>query len=275
MLTTETISLTQVVSLAVAGVLCICLPVAAAIYWCKTRRARIAPLFVGMLTFILFAQVLESALHYVCLLSDNAVSRAIGGSTVLYMLYGALAAGVFEETGRYVAFRTLLRRYPERDAAVTYGIGHGGWEAIQVVGISFVLYAMAAQLVRSGNLDAVNALLSTGRGGASVDSAQQLEQLLGLIREATPLTCALSVAERIFAMLLHIALSIFVFVAARDKTKRRYVLLAIVLHAVADAPVALGQRGVLPGWAVELWIAVFALWCLRAARKRYLELLDA
>ena len=52
-----------------------------------------------------------------------ALARAIAGSPYLYMLYGALAAGVFEETGRYIAFRWLIgkRRYPERDTAVTYG----------------------------------------------------------------------------------------------------------------------------------------------------------
>ena len=69
-------------------------------------------------------------LHYLCILSDNAVSRAILSSPWLYMLYGALTAGIFEECGRFCMYKTVMRRYDGRAAAVTAGIGHGGIEAM-------------------------------------------------------------------------------------------------------------------------------------------------
>ena len=42
MLTSETISLWQVIFLALTSVLCIGLPVAAAVYWRKTHHARLS-----------------------------------------------------------------------------------------------------------------------------------------------------------------------------------------------------------------------------------------
>ena len=266
MLTNETISLWQVLFLALTSVLCIGLPVAAAVYWRKTHHARLFPLLVGALIFVVFARVLEAGLHYFCIIADNPVSRAINASTWLYAIYGALAAGIFEEMGRYFAFRTLLRKYPERDTAVTYGIGHGGIESILLLGVNFALLAVIAQFARSGNMPAI---LSLVKG----DSAQA-QQLLSQIGGFTPGTCVLTVIERVFALLMQIALSIFVFVAARDKTQRSYLPFAIALHAIADIPAAMYQRGVLPMFVVELFFAVFSLYALRSARKCYLEMTD-
>ena len=79
-------------------------------------------------------QLLEQVLHYAFLISDNAVSRAIAANPGLYVLYAGLAAGLFEETGRFMAFKYLLRRSGGRETAVSYGLGHGGYECLAVSG---------------------------------------------------------------------------------------------------------------------------------------------
>ena len=244
------------------------LPIGTLLWWRGTRRAKLTPFFAGALVFVVFALVLEPMLHRYCILGDNAVARAINGNPYLYMLYGALAAGVFEETGRYLAFRLLLskRRFPERDTAVMYGVGHGGIETMLLVGVNYGLYAALALLLRSGDYSAALALTGGDAAGLSV--------LLGQLGQLTPGMCALAMLERVSGFLLQIALSCFVFLAARDKAQRSWFPFAIALHAIADMPVALYQQGMLPLWAVELWLAVFALYALRSARKCYLELTD-
>ena len=244
------------------------LPIGTLLWWRRTRKAKLTPFFAGMLVFAVFALVLEPLLHRVCVLGDNDVARAINANPYLYMLYGALAAGVFEETGRYIAFRLLLtkRRFPERDTAVVYGAGHGGIEAMLLLGVTYGLYATIALLSRSGDYSTALALA----GGEAGD----LAMMLGRLDQLTPGVCAVAMVERVIAFLLQIALSCFVFLAARDKTQRSWFPFAIALHAIADMPAALYQRGMLPLWAVELWCAVFALYALRSARKCYLELMD-
>jgi len=262
------ISVATIVWLAVAAAWCVLLPVALLIWWRRTRRARVLPFFVGALVFIVFALGLENLLHQVCVYGDNPVSRAINGNVWLYMLYGGLAAGVFEETGRYVAFRWIIgkKKYPGRDTAVTYGIGHGGIESILLLGVNMALFTVLAALLRTGNHEAA---LSLAKGDAAA-----LAQLVGQLGQFTPGYCILNMLERAGAVILHIALSVWVFLAARDKTQRSWFPFAIVLHAIADMPAALYQKGLLPLGIVELWLWVVALYALRSARKCYLEAMD-
>lgn len=92
-----------------SGALCsTALPVTLLLWLRCRRRAKLTPFFVGALVFIVFALFLEPLAHWFFLLSDNALSHAINESSYLYALYSALAAGIFEETGRYVASRFLL-----------------------------------------------------------------------------------------------------------------------------------------------------------------------
>ena len=247
MVTTATL-----VWLVIGAVFAFALPISLLVWWRKTRKAKLLPFFVGAAAFVVFAVVLETLLHQVCVFGDNAVSRAINANPYLYMLYGGLAAGVFEETGRYVAFHRLLRpnRFPGRDTAVTYGIGHGGIEAMLTLGLGYAaLY------------------LTSGAG----ENLALLADAVGAITTAVVLAAML---ERVSAMILHIALSCFVFLAVRGKGQWTWFPFAVLLHAMADMPAALYQRGVLPLWPVELWTLVVALFSLYSARKQYLEEMD-
>ena len=263
MVTTATI-----VWLAVSAAWCILLPIALLIWWRRTRKAKLLPALAGALVFLVFARGLEAGLHMVCIMGDNPVARAINASPWLYMLYGGLAAGIFEETGRYVAFRWIIgkKRFPERDTAVTYGIGHGGIESILLLGVTFALYAVLAVFALKGDYEGALALT---KGDAAT-----LAMLMGQIGQITPVTCLLNMVERTGAILFHIALSCFVFLAARDRTQRSWFPFAIALHAIADMPAALYQRGMLPLWSIELWLWVVTLYALRSARKCYLEMMD-
>ena len=244
------------------------LPIGLLVWWRRTRRAKLLPFFVGAAVFVVFALVLETLLHQVCVFGDNAVSRAISANPYLYMLYGGLAAGVFEETGRYIAFRWLIgkRRYPERDTAVTYGIGHGGIEAMLTLGTAYATMIVIALYLRHGNQSAALAML----GG----SAEALSTYIAALGQLTPGTVLLAMIERGGGMILHIALSIFVFLAVRDRRQWTWFPFAVALHAIADMPAALYQRGLLPLSAVEIWAWVVALYALRSARKQYLEAMD-
>ena len=263
MVTTATL-----VWLCIGAVFAFALPIGLLVWWRKTRKAKLLPFFVGALIWFMFAGTLEQLLHSAVLLGDNALARAIAGSPYLYMLYGGLAAGIFEETGRYVAFRWLIgkRRYPGRDTAVTYGIGHGGIEAMLILGATYATYLVLALCWNRGNEPAALALA----GG----SAEALSMYRTALEQLTPGMCAVAMLERAGTLLFHIALSIFVFLAARDRRQWTWFPFAILLHAIADMPAALYQRGILPLAATEIWVWVVALYALRSARKQYLEAMD-
>ena len=262
-----TVPTSSLVAMGAAAAFCVLLPVGVLVRWRRTERARLLPALWGALTFLLFARGLETGLHYFCILSDNAVSRVILSSPWLYMLYGALAAGIFEECGRFCMYKTVMRRYDGRAAAVTAGIGHGGIEAISITAVSLALYFVSALYWNAGDTDALLKL------AGSMEAVQTLAASFG---KYTVGYCLLACLERVSAMLLHISLSVFVFAAARSRAKRGYLAFAIGLHAIFDMPAALYQFGYIKQlFPFELWLAVCSLYALRSARKCYLEECDA
>ena len=67
---------------------------------------------------MLFALILEPVLHNLVL--GSAAGAAIQENILLYGLYGGLAAGVFEETGRLMAFRFVLKKQGKRITALSF-----------------------------------------------------------------------------------------------------------------------------------------------------------
>ncbi len=200
----------------------ILLPIGLLAWWKKRTGAKLWCFLAGALCFLLFAMVLEQALHIVCLTGENRISEIILGSPAAYMLYGSLAAGLFEETGRLFGFRLLLRRHREKACAVAYGIGHGGIEVLLILGAGYLTLLLAQAGLMPGSEDAIAGLRA---------SAEAI----------TFATAGTAMFERISAMMIHIGLSMIVFVAAKQKGKFRFYPLAILLHAAADAPAALYQ----------------------------------
>ncbi len=223
------------------AVFSIVFPLGCMLWWKKRSGEKIGPFAVGALCFLLFAMFLEQISHTIFLVINSPLSRFIRGSAVAYMLYGALAAGFFEETGRLIGFKVMLKPHTEKECSVAYGIGHGGIEVVVVLGLTYLVYFLASCGVIIGN-----------------DSSNDL--ILGAAA-SIPLNMIISsMIERIFTMFIHVGLSMMVFTAAREKGKMWLYALAILLHALVDAPAALYQFGVpIPFDAIELYVIIAAI----------------
>lgn len=99
-------------SLIITVVLMIAIPVAFFICWRRKHKQQtnIRYLIAGAVGFIVSARVLELGVHYFCILADNPVSRFIIGNTAAYVLYGTIMAGVFEECGRHIVLKYVMKR---------------------------------------------------------------------------------------------------------------------------------------------------------------------
>ncbi|MBQ9322755.1 MAG: YhfC family intramembrane metalloprotease, partial [Clostridia bacterium] len=75
------------------------------LFYYKKRGAQVLPFFIGCAVFVVFALILEALVHNI-VLKGLPVGEKIMGNTLLYALYGGLMAGLFEETGRFLAFKT-------------------------------------------------------------------------------------------------------------------------------------------------------------------------
>ena len=255
----------SVPALIITIILMIAIPVLFFVFWRRKHKGQtnISYLIAGAIGFIVSARMLELGVHYFCIIQDNPVSRIINGSTVVFVLYGIIMAGVFEECGRYIVLKYIMKKNHTRENAVLYGIGHGGIEILAVILPLMITYLAIAVLFSGGDVEnALSSLKITEETAAaalpSVQAAAAFDY--GMM--------VMNVVERLFAMLIHIGLTVIVFYGIRN-AKKGFLPLAILLHMLADTFPALYQRGVLPLWAVEVWVAVWVAVIAVIAGKLY------
>ena len=258
----------SVPALIITVILMVVIPAAFFLCWRRKHKAQtnIRWLIAGAVGFILSARVLELGVHYFCILADNPVSRFINGNTAAYVLYGTLMAGLFEECGRHIILKYILKKNRSRENAVLYGIGHGGIEILTVLLPGMITYLAAAVLFSAGDTEnALRVLNITEENAAAALPAVQAAAAFGY-----PMM-AMNVFERLLAMFVHIGLTVIVYDGV-VRAKKGRLPLAILLHMLADTAPALYQRGVVPLWAVELWGAVWAAAIMILAVRCYREL---
>lgn len=143
-MTEPLISTGKLICILVSAVVGAAVPLGLLLWWRKKTGASIASAFCGAIIFVVFVYLLESALHQLCMFGDTGVSAFIKGHNWAYVLYAGLAAGIFEETGRFVAFKLILKKKRARRESIMYGIGHGGVESILVCSMSMISVAVMA-----------------------------------------------------------------------------------------------------------------------------------
>jgi uncharacterized membrane protein YhfC len=252
-------------SLTITVILMIAIPVCFFICWRRKHKeqTKISWLIAGAAGFVISARILEVGVHYFCIVADNPVSRFINGNTAAFVLYGITMAGIFEECGRLIILKYILKKDRTRENAVIYGIGHGGIEILTVLLPAMILYLAIAVMFLQGDTEtALKTLNITEETAAaalpSVQAAAAFDYAM----------MAMNVMERLLAMLIHIGLTVIVYYGVVN-AKKFCLPAAILLHMLADTFPALYQRGILPLCAVEMWAAFWTLMIMHIAVKLY------
>ena len=231
------VPVSSLILMAVDAVLGIAVPVCLAVWLMRKYRARLSTILIGAGTFIVFALVLESIMHQLVLKGPN--GPAIMGNTLLFAVYGGLAAGVFEETGRFLSMKFLLKKEPSTALpGIAYGIGHGGAEMLIIFGITMISNFVVSALINAGLSGILFAKVPE-------DAAAQLQAQLNQLQTVGAGTLLIGLWERISALVLHLGLSMLVWVAVRKGGKWLWLFpAAVALHAIVDAGVVMLQKSV-------------------------------
>ena len=218
----------SIVTMAFCALIGIATPIVLA--WWLVKKYKVQPLtiLVGAGVFILFALVLESLVHQVVL--KGPYGPAILGNVWYYALYGGLMAGIFEETGRFLAMKHLLKKAPDKAlTGVAYGIGHGGAEMILLFGITMISNIVLSVMINTGAADTVIA-------SAPAQAQEQVQAQFAQLQSASAGSFLLGIWERVSALILQISLSIIVWTAVRKGGKWIWLFpAAILLHFIVDA----------------------------------------
>ena len=202
----------NIIAIIVTLIIAIGLPIFLFIIIRKKTKADISVFFIGCGVFLVFAMILEQIPHYFCLVMDSPVSQFLNSHTIVYALYGGLMAGIFEETGRFLAMKFCMKKKMRPANALMYGAGHGGMEAILIIGLAYCSNLVCAYMINAGVFQTV------------ITDENALQQTLSALEPlvSTPAYMfLLAGVERIMAVLIQLSASVVVFAAVANK-KRWY-----------------------------------------------------
>lgn len=227
-------------------------------YSCETRAS-----WIGCAVFIVFALILENVVNNVLL--QCGVGGIVQRNILIYGLYSGVMAALFEDVGRFLAFKTVLRKSNGNDCnALMYAVGHGGFELFLLLILPMLSYAAYAVTVNAGNAQ-------TLFEGITEQQAAILTDTLSQLSSASPLVFLLSPCERIAALAVQFSMSVLVWFAAKNPARTALLPLALVLHTAINAVSILltaCQVSIFPATlAVCVVAALYAILALRVWKQ--------
>ncbi len=212
-------------------VLMLVIPLVLGVYLARRLKGEWRIFGIGAITFI-GSQVLHIPFNlwvlspYLEKMGWNGVQSGV--SLVVAAVFLGLSAGVFEETARYLIFRTWLKDRRDWCSALMFGAGHGGTEAI-IVGILALATLIQIMTLRGADL-------------ATVVPADQLDLAEAQIEAFWALpwyAVLLGALERASAIALHLGATVLVLQAFTRK-HIGWFFAAIAWHASLDAVAVYG-----------------------------------
>lgn len=229
----------------------------------RRRHARMAgPLVAGALAFYVSQMIIRIPLLQFGLpfLQKQGIELPKG---FLYLLALSLSAGLFEETARVGAFRLLIKERRTWASGVAFGIGHGGIEAILLVGMTYVNNLVLSTLYNRGTL---NAFLE---GKVPPDTISAIVTALTGTSADQFFAAGL---ERLMTMAIHIALSLIILEGMIKGHTWLSWLLAVLLHGgvnlMSSGLVAAGF-GIWWSEAALLVVSVAAVYHIFTSKNRF------
>jgi uncharacterized membrane protein YhfC len=218
----------------------------------------------GIVIFFLFQVISRIPLVTVAQIALAKPLKESVGFQWVWLVILVVTAGLFEEVGRYVGYRTFMRREEKTwNKAVMYGLGHGGLESILLVGLG-----------GAANLITLIALTTKPLSGLPSGQRAAVANLLATAAAQPGWFPLLGAWERLWTLPAHVALSVLVLQVFR-RHNIGWLWLAIAGHALLDgASVGLLQvlpKGLSAYLIVEGVVALFgllAIWIIFRLRDR-------
>lgn len=203
----------------------ILLPLVLAFYLTRKFSLPWKLVLAGALTFIA-SQILHIPVVYglTALFTNNILSIPAAWTTIFNATVLGLLAGIFEETARWVLYKFVLKQAKTWNEGVLVGAGHGGVEAILLGGLALAsVLSMIA--MRNADLSAF---------GVPADQLELAKKQVADFWSAPAYMAFLGLIERVFAVCLHLSLSVMVLYSVVYR-KPVWFWAALLWHAIVDA----------------------------------------
>ncbi len=257
------------------GILCIGIPIGGYLYF-RVKPVRYIGIFIaGALSFYLTQMVVRIPILQLALPKMEWYVNLAGKEGFLYPVGIALflggTAALFETFGRFITLNYLLQKRLSYRSGIIHGLGHGGIEAILLVGLNHLIYGGYSLMLNAGNANPMTAIVP-----------MEQQQVLKDILVQTPSDQFFAAGfERVMTIFLHVALSLLVTVGIVKGKKWLYILIVFFAHMFVDASVVIAGNYTNSVWVLEAMIFVYGMislivvWKLKGTINDGIDIEDA
>ncbi|HVN14239.1 MAG TPA: YhfC family glutamic-type intramembrane protease [Anaerolineales bacterium] len=203
----------------------IALPVLLGIYLARKFKLSWKLFLAGGLTFIA-SQVLHIPLltGLTALFKNGTLpSPPAAWSTTFNAVLLGLLAGIFEETARFILFKFFLKQTHTWNEGLFIGLGHGGTEAI-ILGLAAAAGFINMIVLRNVDISKLP---------ISAEQIMTLKQQVTAYWSVPYYVAILGLVERVFAISLHLSLSVMVLYSVLKK-QSGWFWFALLWHSLVD-----------------------------------------
>lgn len=241
------VSSISILFMAISLLIIFLFPLSLIVYFYRKEKISLPAVLVGALVFFVFQVATRiPLLNY---LAGLEWFQVIATNIVFFAVFLGLSAGIFEEVGRFVGFKYFLRNILERKNGIAYGIGHGGIEAMLLVGLTYINNIAFSVMINSGTFDKI---IDQQLGSVTADIIKDA------LVKTPPLMFLVGGIERFFSIIIQIALSLIVLHAVRFK-KTSFLLFAILIHTLINIPAVMITQHELSIWVSQAYIFIIAM----------------
>ena len=152
---------------------------------------------------------------------------------VVYSLMLGLTAALFEVVGRYASAKILSKNLTFTKGFAA-GLGHGGIEAIILIGMTYVSNLLYVAMINTGAIEGV--IAQTEALGVDVT---QVYALVDTLVNGPAFVYLLAGYERILAMIGHVAMTLVVFYFMSKEETLKGIGICVLYHFVMDSMVGI------------------------------------
>jgi uncharacterized membrane protein YhfC len=133
----------QRASLIFAVVVALILPLVCGLWLALRKNGYLKPLLLGVTTFAVFQGAIRIPLITLVLSETTWYSMFTVTRPLLHAMFLSSTAALFEEGGRWLVMSLFMRNRHRVSDGIAFGVGHGGLEAILLVGFSAAILLVA------------------------------------------------------------------------------------------------------------------------------------
>lgn len=218
-----------IITISITLFICLLGPVIVWILFARNNKEKKVGMacFLGAVGFFVSQIVIRTPLLGVMSMNEQFMTFATN-HYVLYCLILAVSAALFEVVARYVVAKIICKNMTFEHGIMT-GLGHGGIEAILLVGMTYLNNLLYVLMINAGVFD--NIVEQTAALGEDTSGLLMLKDTL---IQTNPGVFLLAGYERLLTVILHVALSLLVCWYVKRGKDIIGIGICLVCHCLVD-----------------------------------------